>query len=380
MKLYNNLQIVDLDRFDKNSISKSKIVGKTDDLMARILNGKIVTHSGQFHADEIFCVALILIIRDSNKKWDYPDVPNIYELYRFAHEKILEDVIRRPQGLDPHNEEDAELYNSAVVIDILNGHFDHHHVDINDAPTLGSTRIASIGALWNYIGHIFDIKRENVSDDIPHVNVYERMWENLFSSVSLVDVYGPNKYKSDYSLMISNINGYTAFDFDFVVPDEDDMEGSKFVEAVLFAYKIIRMQLIKEQNFIRSLHGIGGNEYIEMDGNGVPSVTIKVVPEGEKEPKVNTETLKYVKVDGTKTPRILVNKNPSLRDGSCTVVCVNSEEAHLDGELLKNPAPGQRFVHPALFMATFDTVENVEDFVSKLKFDDENRVLKYCRE
>lgn len=391
MKLYDNVKIdVGMIPTLKKKVSKSKI--NTDSindfvLINNLLYGKIITHSGQFHADEIMCVALILLIRDTIKfKQTGGDMIHS-DLYRWNYEKIRDTVVRRPQGLDPNDPKDVKLYKDCLVIDIENGHFDHHHKNQAEAPRIEkgdseTDRVASIGALWQYLGHIFDIERdESVSKDIPDINVYDRMWENFFLPISLLDVYGPNKFSSPVSQIISNINGYTEFDFDFVIPESmnPDPEYMKFIEAVLLAYKILRGQLIKEQNFVAALYGMGSNPYIKMNPGDVPNVTIDHVPEGTKEPKLNIESLKYILIDGTDKPLVLINKNPSDRDGSFRMICVDSEYAHFDKTLLDNPAPGQVFLHPALFMITFDSLEKLDDFISHLSFDEADNMIYYLR-
>lgn len=370
-------------------VSKSKI--NTDSIndfgmIHNLMYGKIVTHSGQFHADEVMCVALIFLIRDTIKfKQTGGDMVHS-DLYRWCYyEKIKDTIIRRPQGLDPNDPKDVKLYKECLVIDIENGHFDHHHKKQSEAPRIEKgdsefDRVASIGALWQYLGHIFDIERdESVSKDIPDINVYDRMWENFFLPISLLDVYGPNKFTSPVSQIISNINGYTDFDFDFVITESmnPDPDYKKFIEAVMMGYKILRGQLIKEQNFISSLYGMGSNPYIKMNAGDVPNVTIDQVPEGVKEPKVNIESLKYILIDGADKPLVLINKNPSDRDGSYRMICVDSEYAHFDKTLLDKPAPGQLFLHPALFMITFDTIDNLSDFLGQLTFDEESHTMYY---
>ena len=401
MKLYDNVKInVDMVPTLKLKVCKTKIDVLMDesvnslmsansftrfDLAKSLLHGKIVTHSGQFHADEIMCVALILLIRDTLRFKETGGDMIHSDLYRWNYERIRDTVIRRPNGLDPNNNEDVELYLNAIVLDIENGHFDHHHKNIDEAPKIEKgdsefDRVASIGALWQYLGHLFDIERdESVSKDIPNMNVYDRMWDNFFLPISLLDVYGPNKFSSPVSQLISNINGYTDYDFDFVIPESlnPDPDYMKFIEAVLFAYKILRGQLIKEQNFITSLYGMGSNPYIKMNAGDVPNVTIEPVPEGTKEPKVNIESLKYVLIDGADKPLVLINKNPSDRDGSYRMISVDSEYAHFDKTLLDKPAPGQMFLHPALFMITFDTINNLSDFLGQLTFDEESHTMYY---
>ncbi len=401
MKLYDNVKInVDMVPTLELKVCKTKINVPMDesvnsftkfDLNKSLLHGKIVTHSGQFHADEIMCVALILLIRDTLRFKETGGNIAHPNLYRWNYERIRDTVIRRPNGLDPNNDEDVELYLNAIVLDIENGHFDHHHKNLDEAPKTESVsacffpifdRVASIGALWQYLGHIFDIERdESVSKDIPDINVYDRMWDNFFLSISNLDVYGPNKFSSPVSQLISNINGYTDYDFDLVNPVSlnPDPDYMKFIEAVLLAYKLLRGQLIKEQNFISSLYGMGSNPYIKMNSGNIPNVTIETVPEGVKEPKVNIEALKYVLIDGADKPLVLINKNPSDRDGSYRMICVDSEYAHFDKTLLDKPAPGQLFLHPALFMITFDSLENLDDFMSHLSFDEESHTICYMQ-
>ena len=394
MRLFDNVK-VNMETLNNLELKVSNSQIKLDEsdfnkytLIKNILNGKIITHSGQFHTDEIMCVALICIIRDKIKNVDLDIESNYFSsnIYKVSDDKIRDTVIRRPRGLDPNNEEDVNLYKTAVVLDIENGHFDHHHKNQSLAPRIENgdsenDRVASIGALWQYLGHIFDIEKPN--NDVPNMNVYDRIWENFLLPISLQDVYGPIKFGSPVSQIISNCNGYTDYDYDFIGIRGEDQTfdiNANFVEAVMLAYKILRAQIIKEQNFISTLYNIFTMDSIELIGGDVPRVELKPVPEGSKEPRINLECLRYVTIDKVNKALLLVNRNKSERDGSYRVICVDSEYAHLDKTLLENPAHGQVFVHPALFMATFETLENVDDFLSKLRFDEENHVLTYCVE
>ena len=327
--------------------------------MSNLFDSKIVTHSGRFHADEVFSIALVMILRTSfhnkgrDKSGDF--------LEKFDPSVDLKQIlIRRPNGLDPNSEDDREIYKYYVVLDIENGHFDHHFKDQSECPKdENGERLATIGQLWKAIGHIFDVPAKDYSG----INVYERIWEFL-KPISQQDIYGPQKYKSPISQIISNINGYTEYELDFVDPCAEDLQEAKFLEAVKMAYKILRQQIIREQLFVKSMIETGEKTDLYSFANGIGCCRIRNVEEGEKEPKVDLEALRYMTVQDDPV-MILINENPSDRDGTYRMIMVDSEKCKLSSDLLINPAPGQAFIHPDLFMITFKTLDDLRNFVEE---------------
>ena len=366
------------------SISNSEMGMIESEVLRNLLldnHHEIITHNGRFHADEVFSIALILVLRSSWMNLKCKESNIIDKVVKLSVNDIINKVIRVPNGLEPTSQTDMSVYESCLVLDIKNGHFDHHHSDPNKIPTFGEYKLATIGSLWRAIGHSFDVGESEY-------NVFDRMWENFILPISLQDQYGPNKYKSPISEIISNINGYSPYEFDFIVYnafcDSDgklnvDIQDLRFYEAVMMAFKIIRMQIINEQNFVKSLNSIYNTKGICLTSEGPVPMCVVHTGEGiEKEPKLKLEALKYVKVDG-KTPVLLINEWPSDRDGTFRIICVDSEKVHLDPELLNNPAPGQKFVHNGLFMITFETLESLYEFINKCELDEENHILKYNR-
>lgn len=330
---------------------------------------KIVTHSGRFHADEIFSVALLMLLRITCMNYEQSDEPVKFDPY-----SLIGKVIRRPQGLNPDDEEDKVIYKTCVVLDIENGHFDHHHKNQDNCPIdddinhrflpTYKERMATILQLWKAIGHCFDLKTDV---EIP-MNTYDRIWEFL-APISLQDINGPAKFKSPISQIISNINGYTEFDFDFVDPSKfEDYQMAKFSEAVMMAYKILRQQIIREQLFVKSLIEIKEKTDLSLLTNEIGCCRIRQVASGEKEPKVDLEALKFTSFGDTPI-YMLINENPSDRDGTFRIIMVDSEKCRFDKSLLTKDVPGKVFIHPDCFMMTFKTLNDLNNFISTCRIE-----------
>lgn len=370
MKFYENVVIND-NPLEWNSVKSymSEAEHETESIEKMLLS-PIVTHSGMFHADEVFSIALIYILRNATENKEVRCRETLYK--PLTPERILKEVKRIP-SLTPGNEEDERLYKECLVLDLRNGHYDHHHENIDDVPSCvvdgKVTKLATIAQIWNDIGHLFNVGLSN--------RVFQRIWESLILPISMQDQYGL-KYRNPISEIISNINGYTELDFDFVHIDEYadeytgelfesvDINNLKFAEAVMMAYKILHAKIVQEQLLSKCIDTILDDPNICFNTiNNVKVCVIKKV-EGVPEPRIKLEALKYLDVE---TPDVLINEYESFRDGMYRVIMIDTDKVKIDQKFIKEPLKGQKFLHNQLFMITFDSIENLYEFINNSQVD-----------
>jgi uncharacterized UPF0160 family protein len=359
---------------ENGSFTKSDFENKSDykAMMKNFFTSylyNIVTHSGVFHADDVFAVALTLLVREC-----------YISTYFDKHGKITWDKIyssvHRFQQID-----DESVYNTALCLDLLNGHFDHHMKN-DDRAWFGDQEtghyIASVGALWDSVGHMFNIELNN--PNMIDFNVKEKIYKDFLEIIDLADLFGPKAYSSPISKMISNINSYTELDFDFVnieavqFETAEEKQMARFVEAVCLAYKILKSEIARTQKFIESFNEISENEYVELIENekGLNYLLIKQVPEGIKEPQIPLESLSYILNKGKRVDA-LVNMNPNIRDGSFRIVASDSSRCKFEQNCCQ--AKGVHFFHPQQFMITFMNCNDLKNFVEKLGLVDDKSLM-----
>ena len=327
---------------------------------------RIITHSGQFHADEIFSIALILIARCAikNESRD-PDK---------AIRPTMQTVRYSVERTSTVSTEDVDLYRYNLILDLKNGHFDHHHDDQNkrwysDAPRFNyapnhpkrdMNALATFGALWSKIGHIFDVP------GVIGRNVYDDLYNSFIRDIDQLDNCGPKVAKSPISKMISNMNGWDSYEFSRVYyPDPMSDLPYNFIEAVLFAVRILHAEIAQWQNIYNGVALIT-KECEQTTINGSKYVIVPKAKDGEPELKI---PLNSAEVIGA---AVLVNMNPNPRDGAFRMVMVDSTKVCLDQQVFdnKDKIPGMVFIHPARFIATFDTVEHLQEFMNHCKLVD----------
>lgn len=343
-------------------------------------NVPIYTHNGQFHADDAFSVALVFLVYVM--KNEYYDVQIKY---------LLEPNLKL--RLNRVKECTKEMYDSGIVLDLLNGHFDHHMANDEDKHFFtdehGEKDItASFGTLWDVVGSMFNI--DDMPEGIINVNVKEKVYNDFIHLIDRADLYGPKKVNSPISKAISNMNSYDEYDFDFVKSDDfssmtdDEKQNLRFLEAVCFAYKILKDEIRKAQHLMLSLKNVGSNKNIMISANknGVTYLLIKEVEKGEKEPFVPLEALDYISIPWHKRTvddsgevlyekvirkiDLLVNMNPSLRDGTYRAIAADSNKVPFDPKCHEHA--GVKFYHPQNFMITFETKEDLRNFVNEISY------------
>lgn len=189
----------------------------------------LITHSTQFHADEVFSTALLKIL--------------------FKEHDIS---IMRTIKL---NEVDEEILNSpdTIIYDIGLGKFDHHQKDAEVRPN--GIKYAAFGLLWREFGDwdkypTFD--EEFVQPIDNHDNGGEKCAIN-----DMIRLFNPT---------IEEIEHYSA---NYIIPDSsarDILENRRFSDAVDIAEKIIKRKFAELDNRNAAWNYIDENGRVNENG------------------------------------------------------------------------------------------------------------------
>lgn len=365
---------------------------------------KIYTHSGRFHPDETFSTAAILLARHTIANNLYNTEVNLEYI---TNEDILSVVKRVPNLAAIEN---LDVWNS-VVLDLRDGHYDHHHEDPNERKDYpkwayepgrfsAPVKMATFGAVWSDIGHIFDLP----DIEAPNKNVFEIILKDFILEMDQQDNYGPNYCKSGVSKIISNMNGYSDFENQTNI-DSTELDF-RFVEAVKMAYVILRNEIFSTQRLVQSVKDVSEKCIFKTIGHSrntiryinicdkfvsteypIIAVDIAKVPEGENSPNIMIEAVNstvrtfvpnYISSKDTKewtktrdyrtvNPVMLINHNPDMRDGSIRVVL--GKYAVLNVQKVKEYLGDKiKFIHPnGGFLCTFESEENLNCFLDMIK-------------
>lgn len=230
----------------------------------------IITHDGNFHADDIFSLVLL--------------------------EKILGDLaVFRIANINP--EYCLENFNSnALVIDIGYGEFDHHQKGGNGSHfTTDSTKkaipYATFGLLWKKFG------KEICDSYAPSNDISEKLWklieENLVIGIDATDngVYpcSPEEYSKYRILTISNVitscNPINSI-------EEQNLEAhlamaiefarfvfEKTIENQLFKITQKQVQISEEKGVSFTSHFNASQIFAEAFMRHLPSTTLATIPD-----------------------------------------------------------------------------------------------------
>ena len=354
------------------------------------------THCGTHHADEIYSVALVLLCRNSIAN-------RLGGMLEFISSDQIISSVKRVRSIE--NIEDP--MDKCLVMDLLDGHYDHHHKNpddrkdypdsilINKAKWIKPIKMATFGALWSDIGHIFDL--EGV--EAPNVNVWELMLARFILPMDQQDNYGPNYCESPNSKIISNVNSYSEFeDFENLSKkstskkeekkDENKEEkfiplipDFKFVEAVKLAYTILRNEIMSMQRLVQAMKDIKENDKISFRNCGtitqsggerhfypLTGIEIATVEKDEKVPSIVMDAVNdtVFEQDGKEYhPLFLITKHPDKRDGLFRLIL--GKFIKMDPKrVLENCGDLIHYIHPNDgFLVSFETEEKMEKFLNE---------------
>lgn len=323
----------------------------------------IVTHGGMFHADEIFCVALIILIRKLvvNPKTFGNDRLNISRL----------DIIHSVQRVNTVAELGGENWQrESIVVDLLGGHFDHH-MNPNDKPYRNTSDkygehkpyFASFGLLWDNIGGMFEpvLHGETMAEYNKPVNefglsVTRKFDEKFVIGIDMQDNYGSSAYPNPVSRIISNYNSRESN----CVRSQNQLPDN-FISAVIMAYEILQNEISAIQNEI-----IGILMVLKTGINIIDSGVAVFKNDDPSIPKQAIEEICVELVEGCKVGcMVTYMTTPSKRNDTFYVSTCNGWKFHDDVKLSK--PEGMDFFHPAGFLITFDSFPNAEKFIQSLK-------------
>lgn len=356
----------------------------------------IVIHNGQFHADEVFCVALIYILYKLSDR----DAENKLDIYEFI-DKYL---IREPSldiAIKKHGYILAKDTNT-VVFDITGGHYDHHcpktqipnmtrkdldesSINLNyvckycssDNNLTGFASVfdlCSFGQLWQHIGRGFNHKFANLpeqSEDykelyckLTDMSVFGKVFKEYALPISLVDLNGPKNWNNPISRIIANCNRDT------------ELFAGGFGEAVSLAVSVLFGEINNIQSQCEALDDVygrlvhSGTEWVYVSEFLHGEQSYIVIPDG-CDMNINLNTLEYIYVrnsDGRITnPLFIFNQNPAARDGAYRLVF--GSKMVLNKQYIDKIGIKYKFCHESGFMITFETIKDAQDFINCMELD-----------
>lgn len=169
-------------------------------------NTNAITHSGVFHADDVFSALLLSSIIKT-------DMNLIY----FARV----------------NEVPKNVSDNIIVFDIGHGNFDHHQKDAILRPT--GRKYASFGLLWKEFGKEFLRSEFDVADDIIDL-VFKLVDSNLVEGIDAVD-NGEVPSREDNLQIMSVSKTISNFNPTW---DSNDTTDTCFLNAIEFAQLIFK--------------------------------------------------------------------------------------------------------------------------------------------
>lgn len=304
-------------------------------VIMKVYEDKMFVHNGIFHADDIFCVALVNLIRSMSgvKKINTIRVSDIKEIA----------------------DEDREKY---LVCDLLGGDFDHHMAADKKAYRDEEHKFpyASFGLLWKALGSAF-IPDHSL---IVEKDIIERLDEKFIMPIDYVDNFGPfREIKSPVSRIISNFN--TMF--------KDQTQC--FNKAVEIAESILQGEIQAEINELSALKLIDLTEIRQTMGKNIYSYIL--IPSDTEENKfsiIGTAALnEYCSRKENNFMRFVINLNPSPRDGSMRLMTIGNQKLTQAAIDAGRKMDGCVFIHNAGFLATFKDLESTNKFVDSNEFE-----------
>ncbi len=339
-------------------------------------NATIYTHCGGLHADETFGSAFLILLRNTIDN-------SVSNSAKFITAEQIKTSVKRIKSIA----EVKDPMDKCVVLDLLDGHYDHHHKNpderkdypasilINKSEWKKPIKMATFGALWSDFGHVFDLEGVKA----PNLNVWEIFLARFILPMDQQDNYGPNYCMSPISKVISNFNSYSDFEKSSEYDNFEELDF-KFVEAVKMAYTILRNEIMSVQRLVQAIRDIKDSDMISFRNFGtmtggdpgnfhkypLTGIEIAKVSEEEKAPSIQMDAVNetvYEMHAQKFHPLFLINKNPDQRDGMFRVVL---------GRYIKiDPVRAMEwcgdlihFIHPNDgFLISFESEEKMEEFM-----------------
>lgn len=343
-------------------------------------------HNGRFHADDVFCVALLYLMKYSYFRYvkcnnaPYPSIVDFIN-HSVIRASTCADLIELGIKTRPY-----------IICDIRGGHYDHHQINQDhtdhvynfdwlirdyhcDHPKVledNHRRLCSFASLWVELGKIFKVDLSALSEEQkacydPYMmdsNVWRDIMEELCIPISLVDTNGSEKFSCTYNKIISDLN-LTEENVYNDLPGKDP----NFTKAVEMAYAILTSAIISAQNKYSAIAEAYEKCSFEENENYIAYLQIPEVNNPDDEVKLGIPTLNELIIpdkqgESATRPYFLFNPNPATRDGCCRLVM--SKWGKLDVESIKKHWSKYVFIHPDGFLMTFSNKEDAKEFIEKL--------------
>lgn len=227
----------------------------------------LVTHTGVFHADDVFSTAFIYlckintfctskeelspmtttVVKDTINKSLMNKTQNSLVISRYNPDEVTDytlPVVLRTTGI-----RDSESYpEETLIYDIGGGKFDHHQVDAELRPD--GSRYAAFGLLFREFGHLLipdEKSRENFD------NWFVKGIDDTDNGV------GPNLLSSSISAYMPNWNEWNG----------PEAVNRAFLEAVLVAVEILSRVILKANATASATAILESSPVIETDGGKI---------------------------------------------------------------------------------------------------------------
>ena len=267
--------------------------------MAKFSYDTIIVHSGVFHTDDVFCVAMAEIINPCIK-------------------------VERVARLDSLN----DISETTIVCDIGGGKFDHHQSD---------AEVAEDGHKHAACGLFF-----------------REFWEDLFP-----DEKSANKFRDKYIIPVElQDNGVESNPLSLAISrfnplwTEEGTESIRFKEAVDFVKRLIKNEIEYAKSIV-----LLADEIVEQACESANDKRIVILE--RYVPYMGTvikhDEPKFIIYPSNRGGYILTTvPDMSVETGGK----FNPPRIPLSKDWLQNKPEGCTFCHPALFISSFDTEEN----------------------
>lgn len=263
--------------------------------MKKINYAAALTHTGVFHADDVFSAALLKILN--------PEI----EISRVF--KVPEDV---PEDM--------------IVFDIGFGRYDHHQKDVEVRES--GVKYAAFGLLWRKFGHLL-VSKKNV-----------KKFDESF--IKFLDDSDNGGVLNPMTIAVSSF-----------VPnwdDEDQDMNAAFCRAVDFAISVLEREIARMQSAERAEQEV--NAALKRS-NGEIVVLDRFVPWQDVLIPSSAKFVVFPSLRGGYSAQAI----PSILGGRDQKVPFPAEWAGAPVEKLQEYVSGMTFCHPGRFMISTETVE-----------------------
>lgn len=203
---------------ENSHMTEAKFCGLYVKITNDLKKAKAITHSGCFHADEIFSTIILLLL-----------TKNLV-------------LARIPKISGPINP-------SAIIYDIGGGVFDHHQPGGNGARENG-IRYSSFGLMWKAYGRRVLEEYYNCSSSEAEI-LFNLIDEDLVQSVDCID-NGQIPLINNFPTKIKSLSSSLADFYPSWNEVTPKLENEKFLEALQMAYFIFNNTVIKSINKLKA--------------------------------------------------------------------------------------------------------------------------------